>query len=105
MANNTTTNEIIAKVGELLREEMSYHNILKLEALRFDIASAKADANQNLSEQRNRLLMPKTKETTELDRTTALEGSVAHIKRDCDLLEEIQFLIKDRIDLFKGTST
>lgn len=106
MEYNTPT-AIIAKVGRYLgkalpddREALIKH-IKGLEALRFELAEAVAEQHKLVAEMKQRMLHPKDKDYTELDRNVMLDAHISVIRKDYEFLVEIQTIIRDRIDLAK----
>lgn len=99
--NNTTPNEILAKVGAYLRQPLEGDirtQLVSLESLRFELAEVRTDQLQLLHEKQNQMLYPKDKDFTELDRKVRLNASVAVINRDYELLVKVEELIKERLE-------
>jgi hypothetical protein len=76
-----------------------------LEACRFDLAQKTAEWHCKVAEYRNRMLHPKDKDMTELDRTTMLDAHVAVVRKDYELLCKLEELVRDRIELGKTLLT
>lgn len=72
-----------------------------LEACRWELTKAVVDQHQTLAETKSRMLHPKDKDMTELDRNTMLDAHIAVIRRDYELLLRIEKLIHERIELGK----
>lgn len=72
-----------------------------LEACRFDLAKKAAEWHKLTSEYRSRMLHPKDKDLTELDRTTMLDAHVAVVRQDYELLCKLEEIVRDRIELGK----
>jgi len=70
-----------------------------IEACRFDLVKAITEWHRLVAEHRNRMLHPKDKELTELDRNTMLEAHVAVVRQDYEFLVKLDELIVDRIAL------
>lgn len=103
--------EIIKKVGALLAQEIPTEkpalikHLTKLEALRFDLAHEVAEHHKIYAEQRRRMLHPKDKEFTELDRNVMLDAHVSAVRKDYEFLSELQEIVRDRIELSKTILT
>lgn len=99
--------EIIKRVGIYLSTAMPTEkkhlisHLQGLEATRFELAKATAEWHQLVAEYKNRMLHPKDKDMTELDRTTMLDYHVAVVRKDHELLMKLEELVKDRIELGK----
>lgn len=101
--------ELLKRIGELLQplvfegglEQQSQLEMMEALARRrnelldalHELLLARVRAQQELSETASRVLFPKDKELTELDRKTRLDASVAHIQHDVDLLSGLEELI------------
>jgi len=72
-----------------------------MEACRFELAKKTAEWHRLVAEQKNRMLHPKDKDLTELDRNTMLEAHVAVVRQDYELLVKLDELIKERLELGK----
>lgn len=72
-----------------------------LEATRYELAKATVEWHQLVAEYKNRMLHPKDKEMTELDRVTMLDAHVAVVRKDYELLCKLEELVKDRMELGK----
>lgn len=97
-------NEVIKRVGIYLSVAMPTgkarltEHLIGLEACRFDLARAATQWQQTLSEYKNRMLYPKDKDKTELDRNVMLDAHVAIVRKDYELLCRLEELIKDRLE-------
>ena len=72
-----------------------------LEACRYDLARKSAEWHKLVAEYKNRMLHPKDKELTELDRTTMLDAHVAVVRKDYEFLCKLEEIVRDRIELGK----
>lgn len=97
--NDNTPNIIIGKVGALLRQPMTPDNLKELDALRFELLETKNDLMQTLYEQRSRMLMPKDKNLSELDRKVSMNASTAVMERDYTFLCDLDRIIEQRLQL------
>jgi len=92
--------EIVNKISPLLQQTISKENVIKLEALRFDLVELIVDKGQELAERRKQMLWPKGEEKmTELDRKIRLDADTAQIERDYQLLVKVEQVISERIQL------
>lgn len=73
-------------------------DVHELQAIRFELAEARANALQELHEARPHMLRPKDKDVTDLDRKTQMDGFTAEKEKDyiflCDLWDIISDYIK-----------
>lgn len=99
--------EIMRRVGIYLskamptnKEKLADH-LVGLEACRYELAEKTVEWHQTVAEVKNRMLHPKDKDLTELDRNVMLESHVAVIRKDYELLVKLDELIRDRIELGK----
>lgn len=72
-----------------------------LDACRYELAKKSAEWHRVLAEQKNRMLHPKDKDMTELDRNVMLDAHVAVVRQDYEFLCKLEELVKDRIELGK----
>lgn len=97
--------EIIKKVGTYLNVPLPKNNLesylCELESIRFTLAETVTDWHKQVAEMKARMLHPKDKDMTELDRNVMLEAHIAVIRKDYELLVKLEDLIKDRIELGK----
>ncbi len=99
--------EILRRLGLYLSVAMPttgkrlVEHLQGLEACRFDLAKKTAEWHRHTAEYKNRMLHPKDKDMTELDRTTMLEAHVAVVRQDYELLCKLEEIVKDRIELGK----
>jgi hypothetical protein len=97
--------ESIAKVGVFLSEPLPEDKTELLSHVRALVAVCYGlDVNISnwmrlLAETKAKMLWPKDKELTELDRKTRLDASVAVIESDYELLIRIEALAKLRLEL------
>ena len=75
------------------------NQLVEVEAWQGLVSEAARSASQELSEARRRMLLPKSKDYTDMDRTVGLEGSVALEQYRADHLSDLQDIIKRRISL------
>ena len=103
----TSPTEIIKRVGIYLGAAMPTEpkrlidHLQGLEATRFDLAKASAEWHQLVAESKRRMLHPKDKDLTELDRVTMVEANIAVVRKDYELLGKLEELVRDRIELGK----
>ena len=76
-------------------------DIHELQALRYELAEARASALQTLYEARPTRLRPKDKEWTDLDRRTEMEAFTAHLEHDKQFLDDLWQVASDIIELQK----
>lgn len=99
--------ELIKKVGKFLGRELPeektalINHIKGLEALRYELAEATAEQHRIVVDMRRKMLHPKDKEFTELDRNVMLDAHVSVLKKDLEFLLSLQEIIRDRIELAK----
>lgn len=99
--------ELFTDVGKELRNSIldDRRSLLdsskRIQTLQFRLAEAVVDWHQLLAEQKNRMLHPKDKDMTELDRNTMLDAHVAVIRRDYEFLAKLEELVKERLDIIK----
>lgn len=96
--------EVVEKLRPYLTSPIG-ENIEELRSLRVELAEAVAEARQKLLEKRRQMLWPKDKDMTELDRKTRLDGDVAQYERDYLFLAELQDIAKEKLELFKVSSS
>lgn len=89
------------KSGEALSAPLKKESIKALSDLRLELAQKTTEWHQLLSETKNRLLHPKDKDLTELDRQVMLKAHSAVVRKDYELLCRLEELTKDRIELIK----
>lgn len=99
--------EVLSRVGRYLRVPLpDEHRTLtahlrSLEATRYDLAEATAEWHSKVAVYKNRMLHPKDKELTELDRNVMLDAHVSVVRKDYEFLCKLEELVKDRIELGK----
>jgi hypothetical protein len=102
---------IIKRVGGFLSVPLPLDNVplinhlTALEACRYELADKSTEWHRKVAEYRNRMLHPKDKEFTELDRTTMLDAHVAVVRQDYEFLCKLEDLVKERIQLGKTLLT
>lgn len=72
-----------------------------LESVQFELAKSRTEQHKIYAEMRNRMLHPKDKDMTELDRNVMLDSHVAVIRKDYELLLRLEELVTSRIELGK----
>ncbi len=99
--------EIIKEVGSHLskkipsdKQKMKDH-LIDIESVRFALSEALVNQHKALVELRQRMLHPKDKDLTELDRNTMLDANASVYKRDYEFLEKLDELVRDRIEIIK----
>lgn len=98
--------EILQKINPLLQEELAYNDIEKLkkqlaelEAIRYDLSYNRCQWFQKMLQDRQRMLMPKDAQYTELDRKTMLDASTSVVEADYQFLVSLEKIIEDRLEL------
>lgn len=105
MQDYNSPNELIQQVGKVLTEPLPmqpndlYAYLANLDMLRMRVSRQRTTLQQTLYEARQRVLYPKAKEVTELDRKTMLDASTALIQADADFMVACEFILKDRVRL------
>lgn len=100
-----TQPDIIKDAGDLLRVELPKdHDALvshteTLQRCLYDIAESYTKWLQLYHESRFKMLWPKDKTITELDRTTRLHASTAIIERDYEMLGITKALVENKLEL------
>jgi len=96
----------IKKLQELLKEDLDHDNghvlmaqLAKCEAWSARFSFLYRTAQSELYEIRRKCLLPKSRELTELDRTTDLEASTRDFQLKTDIYKDIQEILKRRISL------
>lgn len=87
--------ELYKKLRPLL--SIPHPNLGELQAIRYELAEARANALQNLYETRPKLLRPKDKEVTDLDRQTQMNGFCAEKERDKQFLDDLWIIVSDLV--------
>lgn len=99
--------EIIKKVGGYLATPLSMdtmeliNHLTGLEACRFELADKTTEWHRLVAEHRNRMLHPKDKDMTELDRNTMLDAHVAVVRQDYEFLCKLEDLVRERLQFGK----
>lgn len=102
-----TPSAIIAKIGKYLGKELPddkqalIKHIKGLESLRFELLEATVEQHKLVAEMKRKMLHPKDKDYTELDRNVMLDAHIAIIRKDYEFLLNLSELIRDRIELTK----
>jgi hypothetical protein len=102
MYDNQRVMDIVSRVGAMLREPLGGNlsaQLVGLEALRSDLLAVRVDWQQMLAEKKAQYLMPKTKDTNDIDRRVSLNASLANIERDVEFLVGLEALVKERLEL------
>lgn len=104
-------NELYKRIGGLTRiplpkdkNKLGDH-LSELVAVQYDVVLEVANWHLKLAEVKQRMLYPKGKEYTELDRNIMLDAHVGVIRKDYELLCKLEELIRDRIELGKTLLT
>lgn len=91
---------------ELLKQDLHHDNgnvlseqLAKCEAWSARVSTMYREAQSELFEIRRKCLLPKSKELTELDRTTDLEAATRDFQLKADILRDLQEILKRRISL------
>lgn len=99
--------EIIKRVGGYLSTPLSLDTVVLidqltgLEACRFELADKTTEWHQHVAEYRNRMLHPKDKDMTELDRNVMLDAHVAVVRKDYEFLCKLEELVRERLQMGK----
>lgn len=100
-----STPSIIAQYGELLRMDLPTEtpaillvHVKALLALRFELAGQTNRWLVIVHEARSKVLWPKDKDKTELDRKTYMDAAIAQLQADYDMLLKIDEIVKERLE-------
>ena len=95
----------ISKVAKFLGEPLPYTNIadlrahlVGLEATRLEVAKKRCEWLKKLHESELKVLHPKDKDITELDRRIGVQSAVAEVRRDYEYLVSLEELTKYRLE-------
>jgi hypothetical protein len=106
LVQNETLLAVITDAGEFLSQAMPYENtadlrahLVGLEAVGLRLAKARVEALKTLHDGENKMLYPKDKELTELDRRVKLQAAVSELKRDAEYLIALEELVARRLEL------
>lgn len=94
------------KLHSILRTELNtesghelVNQLVEIEAWGATTSYAHRRAIEALSKTRNQMLLPKSKDYTDMDRTIQLDGACKGVQMEADHLGDLQELIKRRISL------
>jgi hypothetical protein len=92
----------INRAGEILRQPIPVgaipRHIQKIIDCMYDVAEDYVNWLQLLHEKRAKMLWPKEKDKTELDRKTFMDASVAVIEKDYEMLGIVKDLLERKLD-------
>jgi hypothetical protein len=105
LVQNETLLDVITAVSKVLsipipddRGSLIAH-LKHVEGLGLELAVARVEALKTLHDGENKMLYPKDKELTELDRKVKLQAAVSELKRDADYLIALEALVARRLEL------
>lgn len=98
--------ELFKKIGDTIKEPLNYSDIdvLKkqlsnIQSIRYELSWNKTQWYEKLAREKNRMLIPKDKNFTELDRKTMLDSSISNIESDYLFLVELEKIVESSIEL------
>lgn len=97
--------EMFKTVGDMLKDKLDYNNVDNLkkqlsniQSVRYDFCYEKSKMYERLVKEKNRLLIPKDKTFTELDRKVMLDSSISNIEADYMFMCDLENLIDSYIE-------
>ena len=98
--------QLFSDVAIILQDELEVSDIDKLKEqlssmsiARYNIVACKKTMYEALLKARNRVLLPKSKDYTELDRKVQQGSAISQQEADYDFLCNIDDILKERIEL------
>lgn len=98
--------ELFKTIGDAVKEQLDYNNFDNLkkqlsyiQSVRYELSWNRCMWHEKLMKEKNRLLIPKDKEFTELDRKTMLDSSISNIEADYEFMLELEKIIDSYLEL------